>query len=143
MITIAELNSDISELEKKPASYQNCERLAVLYTLQERLLQKSAGQLQTAAPSRISAESSQNIKGHTKSITETSGNNILPAYKNYIEIKRQYQQGVIAKENVLKNLEVLSDEIKDFIRRLYRNSDMPEERNILSKTIAEINVGNL
>lgn len=60
--------------------------------------------------------------------------------EKYVEEKAK---GEISKEKVLKNLEILSDEIKDFLKRLYRNTDMPEERNILSKTITEINVGNL
>lgn len=88
-------------------------------------------------------EPQESVETSTKSVNTETANVILPSYSVYVNTKRQYQQGEISKEKVLKNLETLSDEIKDFIKKLYRNSDMPEERNILSKTITEINVGNL
>lgn len=141
MITIEELTADIAELESKPTTYQNCERLAVLYAIQDRL------QKETEQPQNISrmcvAEPQESVEASTKSVNTKTANVILPSYSVYVDTKRQYQQGEISKEKVLKNLEILSDEIKDFLKRLYRNTDMPEERNILSKTITEINVGNL
>lgn len=134
MITLEELTADIAELESKPTTFQNCERLSVLYALQDRL-QKSAEQSHIMSYSCVTE-----LQESVEPLTE---NNILPSYSAYVDTKRQYQQGEISKEKVLKNLETLSDEIKDFLKRLYRNSDMPEERNILSKTITEINVGIL
>lgn len=140
MITLEELTADIAELESKPASYPNCERLAVLYTIHDRL-QRAAEQSQTATFSCVAEPETVNDSAQT---SEPGGKSTaLPAYTVYVENKRKYQQGDISKEKVLKNLETLSEEIKGFINRLYRNTDMPEERNILSKTIAEINVGNL
>lgn len=139
MITLEELTVDITELESKPTTFQNCERLAVLYAIQNRL-QKSAEQPQVISYSCV-AKPQESIEPLTENAT--TENNILPSYSAYVDTKRQYQQGEISKEKVLKNLNVLSDEIKDFLKRLYRNTDMPEERNILSKTITEINVGNL
>lgn len=140
MITLEELTADISELESKPTTYQNCERLAVLYAIQDRLQKNEQ-------PKNISymcvAEPQESVETSTKSVNTETASVILPSYSAYVDTKRQYQQGEISKEKVLKNLEILSDEIKDFLKRLYRNSDMPEERNILSKTITEINVGNL
>lgn len=89
------------------------------------------------------AKPQESVETSTKSVNAETTNIVLPSYSVYVGTKRQYQQGEISKEKVLKNLEILSDEIKDFLKRLYRNTDMPEERNILSKTITEINVGNL
>ncbi len=148
MITLKELTADIAELESQPTTFQNCERLAVLYTIQDRL-QKETKQPQNisyscvAEPQESVNAEIKSVETSTKSVNTETANVILPSYSRYVDTKRQYQQGEISKEKVLKNLETLSDEIKDFLKRLYRNTDTPEERNILSKTITEINVGNL
>lgn len=140
MITLEELTADIAELESKPTSYQNCERLAVLYTIQDRL-QKETEQPQIVTYSCVTEPEIVNLS--TQTVEPDTKNIILPSYSVYVESKRNYQHGDIPKEKVLKNLEILSDELKDFVKRIYRNSDMPEERAILNRTINDINVGNI
>ena len=68
---------------------------------------------------------------------------ILPAYFAYVEAKRKYQLKEATEEKVLNSLTILSDEIKDLIKLIYRNTDSAEERKILNKLIDEINVGNI
>lgn len=68
---------------------------------------------------------------------------ILPAYFRYIEIKRKYQLKEVTQEKVFDSLKSLTDEIKDLLKLIYRNTDTPEERKILNTLISEINVGNI
>lgn len=140
MITLEELTADIAELENEPTSYRNCERLAVLYAIQKHL-QKETEQPQLVTYSCVTEPQTVNLS--TRAVEPDIKTVILPSYSVYVECKRNYQQGDIPKEKVLKNLETLSAEIKDFIKRIYRNTDMPEERAILNRTINDISVGNL
>lgn len=133
MISKSELLEDIEKLEKLLPTPQTCSKLADLYILYDHLYKidniLNSEYSFSAEPKQIKVDSETDI--------------ILPTYSVYIESKRNYQQGDIPKEKVLKNLEILSDELKDFVKRIYRNSDMPEERAILNRTINDINVGNI
>ena len=68
---------------------------------------------------------------------------VLPAYQDFKELKRKYQLGEIEKAKVLKSFDVLLLQIRELIQILYRNSDMPEERERLSNIISEMSVGNI
>ena len=63
---------------------------------------------------------------------------ILPAYFIYIDFKRKYQLKEITKEKMLDSLKMLSDEIFDLIKLIYRNTDTPEERNLLNQLIQKV-----
>lgn len=52
-------------------------------------------------------------------------------------------RGDLPKESVLRKLDTLSREIKDFIKMLYRNTDIPEEQEQISRLINEISIRNL
>lgn len=68
---------------------------------------------------------------------------ILPAYFTYIETKRKFQTKDTTKEKMLDSFKTLSDELKDLFRLIYRNTDTPEEREILNELISKINVGDI
>ena len=104
----------IEELEDGDTTYANAADLASLYTVRDKLTQP--------------------IDGITKEL-----NDILPAYTAYKEVKRNYQLNGIDKSKVLRQLESVCRELKDFICRLYSNSDSPEEREIILKTIKNLN----
>lgn len=68
---------------------------------------------------------------------------ILPAFEKYVEVKRKYQTNDTTKDKVLETLSAVLREIKEFLKMLYRNTDMPEEREKINALINDINVGNI
>ena len=91
----------------------------------------------------VSKESEGNLSPTIKSshiAKETR--DILPAYFDYVEAKRKYQLKEATKEKVIDSLKTLSEELKDLIRVIYRNTDTPEERNLLSQALQQININN-
>lgn len=103
----------IEELEDSDTTYANVADLASLYIVKDRLNQ-----------------SNDNV---TKEL-----NDILPAYNIYRDVKRNYQLNGIDKSKVLQQLEFVCRELKEFICRLYSNSDSPEEREMILKTVKEL-----
>lgn len=127
MISIETLEKTILEHESKDTTYANCEKLAWLYIVRDHL----------ANYEKTTETSSKEIS------TFSPPNYVLPSYNSYIEIKKEFQLGNISEDKVLQSLNNLSTEIKDFIKTIYRNTDIPEERNILNNLISDINVGNI
>lgn len=91
----------INELKQCDATYQNCNDLAALLTLDEKL--------------------------GTEQIEREIGD-ILPAYLKYITIKTKYQTGTEEKDRVICALKALCGELLQLIQLLYSSSDMPLER---------------
>ena len=91
----------INELENSDTTFQNCNDLAALYKVRDEL-------------------------GAAK--VENEIDDILPAYRKYIETKTLYQLGQTDKESVIKSLDFVCQEIFDLIKTLYSCSDMPLER---------------
>ena len=108
------INEMIEELEDGDTTYANAADLASLYTVRDKLTQP--------------------IDGITKEL-----NDILPAYTVYKEVKRNYQLNGIDKSKVIRQLEFVCKELKDFVGILYSSSDSPEEREIILKTVKELN----
>lgn len=107
------INEMIGELEDSDTTYANVADLAALYIVKEKL-----------------NSSNDNV------VKEL--NDILPAYTVYKTVKRNYQINDIDKSKVIRQLEFVCSELKDFICRLYGNSDLPEEREIILNTIKEL-----
>ena len=95
------VNEMIDELEHCDTTYQNCNDLAALYRVRDEL-------------------------GANK--VESEIDDILPAYRKYIETKTKYQQGAATKDAVLDSLNLVCREIYDLVKTLYSCSDMPLER---------------
>lgn len=127
MIDIKTVNDAIVELEAGTASYANCEKLAMLYIVKDHLCKEN----------KTAEQRTENAENKPRSQTAI----LLPSYLLYIETKKQYQQGNISKEKVLKTLDYLLNEIKELIKKLYSNTDVPEERERITRLINEINVG--
>lgn len=104
----------IEELEDSDTTYANVEDLASLYIVKEKL-----------------DVSTDNV------VKEL--NDILPAYNVYKTVKRNYQLNGIDKSKVIRQLEFVCKELKDFVGILYSSSDSQEEREIILKTIKELN----
>lgn len=91
----------ITELEKCDTTYQNCNDLAALYKVRDEL-----------GANRV----------------ENEIEDILPAYRKYVELKTKYQHGEATQEAVVKSINIVCREIYDLIKTLFSCSDMPLER---------------
>lgn len=58
---------------------------------------------------------------------------VLPQYKKYCELKKQYQLGQISEVPVLASLEILVVEIIEFLKVLNNNTDISAERQLIDK----------
>ena len=139
MISEKELLIEIEEYESKQPTYAVCEKLATLYIIYDHLY----GIKKTQTDFSDTNYSFDSDPRQTDDEEQPDKKIILPAYESYVDAKTAYQYGEISIERVLKTFEMLSQEIKDFIKMLYRNTDTPEERQILNTLINEINVGNI
>lgn len=138
MIREKELLHEIEELENKQATYQLCEKLSTLYIIYDHLYGKSKEEPKMLQEYSY-APGPEQIQ--TPEVKETKI--ILPSYQSYIDAKTDFQRGDISKEKVLRKLDTLSQELKEFVKMLYRNTDMPEEREKINALINDINVGNI
>lgn len=95
------VNEMIGELESADTTFQNCNDLAALYKVRDEL-----------GANKVEGEISD----------------ILPAYRQYIQIKTNYQSGKADKNKVVDSINLVCKEIYDLIKTLYSCSDMPLER---------------
>ena len=130
MISLETIDKTILEHESKDTTYANCEKLAWLYIVRDHLREYEPH------------SNSQLMDINSKETTSTK-ENILPAYDSYIKNKKEFQLKNISKEKLIYSLDILSNEIKEFIKKLYRNSETPEEREKINNLINEINAGNI
>ena len=112
---ISVINDLIDELENADTSLSNIRNLSALYNVKSHLL-------------------------GTDKFDKTTHelNDILPSYINYVETKRRYQMKEITETNVLLQFENVCKEIKEFLQTLYSGTDIPKEREILLRTIKEM-----
>ena len=134
MIGEKELLKEIEDYESRQPTYQVCEKLANLYIIYDHLYGNKNEPQHNIPP---------NYSFYSEEPNQEEKESVLPAYDMYVESKIAFQYGDIPKEKVLYFLNALSQEIKDFFAMLYRNTDMPEEREIINSLINNINVGNI
>lgn len=99
---ITEIENTIKSLESGETTFANCQKLASLYVVFDHL--KTAGDVKDS----------------------------LPAYKNYCEVKCQYQKHQTSEVNVVTSISAVCKELKSLIHLIYSNSDMPEERKYIT-----------
>lgn len=75
------------------------------------------------------------VKNSLQSSTENELNDILPAYAEYIHIKKQYQMHEISEGAVIKSLKYVCVEIREFLHALYQCTDMGRERKCIRDMI--------
>lgn len=114
------IDSTIEELEQGETTFANCEKLASLYIIKEHFKQYPLV-----------------LRGLYDEVEEEL-NDIAPQYKNYCDIKREYQLGKATKEAVIASIKGVCKEIEEFLQILYSNTDMPEEREQLKLFINKI-----
>ena len=65
-------------------------------------------------------------------------NDILPAYGNYVAVKRQYQLRETTESGLVKAMKLLCTEIEEFITTLYQCTDANRERKCLKDALENI-----
>jgi hypothetical protein len=109
-----ELTTMIRDLETNELTLSNARNLASLYIVRDHL------------------------QSLVQSKTEKELSDILPSYKNYIQIKTRYQKHEISKDFVCASLKMVCKEVKEFIHTLYSSTDMPDERNLITTMIHDL-----
>jgi len=111
------IRNTIADLEASENTFENCSKLASLYII------------------RAEAENANNSNSD---VVVRELNDVLPAYRHYIDRKRCYQLGNCVEEPVLGALSAVCTEIQEFIQMLYSNTDMPKERNLIRNLISNL-----
>lgn len=107
---IKDINRTIEELEQDSTTFENCQKLASLYIV------------------RQNYETGLNERGNR---VKQELRDILPAYTEYVNVKRRYQLGEISEKIVEKHIKLLSQEISEFLQILYTSTDLPIERQYI------------
>ena len=125
MIDERELNAAIAECVENPSSANVCQRLASYYIIQDHLFKDDVMPYSNAEePIR----------------TEYSP---LPAYNDFVEAKRQFQQGTGTEQRLIDTLNALLRQIQELIKSLYVNSNTDAERSAIIQATEKLNTGNL
>lgn len=111
------IDDTIEELEQSDTNFANCDKLAMLYIIKDHYKKYPPV-----------------LRGLYDEVEEEL-NDIAPQYKKYCELKRKYQLKEISKEPVIQSMNLVCKEIEDFIRILYCNTDMKEERDLIIKML--------
>lgn len=107
-MNIKTINDAIKDLETANTTVNNVEELAHLYIVRKHLIQDRV---------------------------EEELNDILPAYKNYVDVKKKYQLHETTQENVILALESTCKEMIEFISTLYSSTDFERERVLIKDII--------
>lgn len=116
-----EVQNTIEELESMDTTFDTCMKLASLYIVREHY--KSPLQ-----PTVMKA--SENVRQELS--------DILPAYKKYCSIKRKYQLHELTEGAVIQSIQLVCQEIDEFMRTLWSSTDMPQEREALMQMIQRL-----
>ena len=109
MLDMAMVENTIKELEGADTNFSNCDKLASLYIIRE-------------------------YNTVTDEVTEELSD-ILPHYNLYCDRKKEYQINKIGEDVMLSALQVVCNEIMEFMQTLYSSTDMVEERTIIISLI--------
>ena len=112
MLDMQMVENTIKELEDADTNFANCEKLANLYIVRE-------------------------YNTVTDEVTEELSD-ILPHYNIYCNKKKEYQVNKIGEDVVINALQIVSNEIYEFIHTLYSSTDMIEERSIIISLIDKL-----
>ena len=121
MLKLDQINNTIEELEHADTTFDTCFKLASLYIVKEHFEQG----LKTTVDD-------------TPEVVEEELNDILPSYRRYCDVKRNWQLHNADKSHVLSEMEKVCQEIQEFIEALYSSTNMVEERDILHNTLKSL-----
>lgn len=111
MIDIDIIEQTIDELEHGDTTFFNCQNLASLYIVREHLKRTNLD----------------------KELYD-----VIPAYKKYCSVKKSYQVNEMPEEAIVQSISTVCKELKDFIIKLYNNTDSEAERICIINTLSEL-----
>ena len=123
MLNIDEINNTIMELENSDTTYDTCFKLAALYAVKDYFDRSNA----------VNTDIEEDTVADDVVISEYQ--DILPEYRRYLDIKRDYQLGNIAEKAVETQMKKVCDEISEFLHALYTGTDMPIERDYIKSMV--------
>lgn len=115
-MNLAEVNEAIKELQESSLTLSNVRNLSALINVRNYL---------------------QNVTQSVPDSLERELNDILPQYKNYCAVKRQYQLGQATDDLVVVSMRQVCKEVKEFLLILYQNTDTKIERNMIKRMLEE------
>lgn len=118
MLDMQEVSNTIRELESGPTTLENCRKLAILYIVKEHYSKANLPDCGTC----------------TDKVVEEY-RDILPTYSDYCEAKRRFQLREIPEESVLQKLQLLCQEVEEFLSILYTNTESDQQRELIAKSI--------
>lgn len=109
---------NIDYLENSDTNADNVKELAMLYIVRDNL-------------------KNSNLALDTRKL-EDEFEDILPSYRQYVEVKRKYQLGELPDTIVKNSIKIVCKEVYEFIRTLYCCTDMPAERRCIDELICKL-----
>ena len=116
-MNLAEVNDAIKELQESSLTLSNARNLSALINVRDYL---------------------QNVTQSVPDSLERELNDILPQYKEYCAVKRQYQLGRATDDLVVASMRLVCKEVKEFLLILYQNTDMQIERTMIKNMVSEV-----
>lgn len=119
MLDIEEIDNTIETLENGSTTFDNVLKLASLYIVKEHM---------------------QNAFTESVDAPERELNDVLPAYRKYKDIKRDFQLGNSSKDNLISTMKSVCTELKEFITTLHHNTECEECRNLIQNMIKSLDL---
>ena len=119
MLNVGEIKDTISELQRQKTTFDTCHKLASLYIVLDHLDNNT---VQEQIEDKVVQEYSD----------------ILPSYKKYCEIKRNYQLGLLSDNQIQFSMKSVCLEIEEFILTLYSSTDTEIERSLIHDLLKSI-----
>jgi len=116
-MNLVEVNKEINELLNSPLTLSNARNLSALIVVQS--------YLQNAIQSKPDS-------------LEQELNDILPRYKEYCNIKRDYQLGKLPEDDIIISMRRVCKEVNEFLLSLYENTETAEERTMLKAMLRDV-----
>ena len=117
MLDIEEIDNTIETLENSSTTFDNVLKLASLYIVKEHMQNVSTGQID---------------------VSESELKDILPAYRKYVDVKKEFQLNHIDKSALISSMNIVCKEIHEFLTTLYQNTECIECRELLIDMIHTI-----
>ena len=121
MLDMNLVENTIQELENSDTTFVTCEKLASLYIVRH-----------------FNTDNSNAVIKAVSDDVEKELSDILPHYKKYCEMKREYQLNGTNKDAMLMQLMQVCREILEFVHTLYSTTDLPDQRAIIVGTLSNI-----
>ena len=113
MLDLEEINNTILELENGDTTFDTCIKLAALYTVRDKQL-------------------------IPKSETEKELGDILPAYRKYVGVLKAYQMGNSSDQSLIDCIQLVCQELREFIISLYSSTDGSNFRHYIEETVQDL-----